>query len=187
MTSAARTIRTNRCLSREEVLRGFAAYDSMVAYLLARRERDEIYRHIQLPKLPDAFSVSLVRLLIEAGSLLPEIQPVRKTVQGDKPDIWITAADGRQLKVEVKATAQQGYQRLSEHDRNADYLIWLSLASGTSDAVDLYVAADPDLASWPKPNIRLREFVSHLRPTCLIVNLEELRCAPWSQRLPART
>jgi hypothetical protein len=150
----------------------------MVATLLELREQDDIYRHIQLPKLPDAFTVSLVRLLIEGGTLLPEVQPVSDVVQGDKPDILITAAHGRRLKVEVKATAQQGYQRLSEHDRTADYLIWLSLASGKSDAIDLFVAADPDLSSWPKANIRLGEFVSHLRPKCVGVDLADLRCAP---------
>jgi hypothetical protein len=155
----------------------------MVATLLALRERDDIYRHIQLPKLPDAFSVSVVRLLIEAGSLLPEVQPVSQVVQGDKPDIRITAADGRRLKVEVKGTAQQGYQRLSEHDRTADYLIWLSLASGISKTVDLYVAADPDLRCWPKANIRLREFVSQLQPLRLGVNLADLQLAPRLQNL----
>lgn len=147
----------------------------MVATMLELRGRDDIYQHLQLPKLPDAFSVSLVRLLIEAGSLLPEVQPVRSVLQGDKPDIRVTAADGRQLKVEVKGTAQQGYQRLSDHDRTADYLIWLSLASGKSNTIDLYVATDPDLRSWPKANIRLREFVSQLKPQCLGVNLEDLR------------
>jgi hypothetical protein len=182
MTVASITARTNRRLSLEEVLRGFAAYDQMVATLLELREQDYIYRHIQLPKLPDAFSVSLVRLLIEAGSLLPEVQPVREVFQADKPDIRITTADGRQLKVEVKGTAQQGYQRLSEHDRTADYLIWLSLASGKSDTIDLYVAADPDLRSWPKASVRLGEFVSHLRPLCLRVNLGDCQAVP---RLPS--
>jgi hypothetical protein len=177
MTATSRTSRTNRCLSREEVLRGFAAYDEMVATLLALRERDDIYRHIQLPKLPDAFSVSLVRLLIESGSLLPEVQPVSQIVQGDKPDIQVTAASGQRLKIEVKATAQQGYQRLSEHDRTADYLIWLSLASGTSSAIDLYVAASPDLSEWPKPGIRLGEFVSRTRPQCFGIDLEGLRAS----------
>ncbi len=80
-------------------------------------------RAIKFPQLPPALTESLVVHLLRTGTILPELREAYLTL-GRGADI-IAKKGEVVVRIEVKATAQKGFQRLSGKDVAADYLVWV--------------------------------------------------------------
>lgn len=80
-------------------------------------------RAIKAPQVPPALTESLAVHLLRAGAILGELREAHFTL-GGLADV-VAGREGNTMKIEIKATAGKGFQRLSEKDIAADYLVWI--------------------------------------------------------------
>jgi hypothetical protein len=137
-------------LSPEEIDRLEGILRSVFAHLIELRKKDGLASHIQNPKIPPIMSESAIiniRSKLFPGS-------IRARRGGDQGDILLEFPDGKQRRVEVKATGEQGYQKFSNKDVTADFLVWIhfgtSLQNGEGGVVMHLVERPGSFLSMPQ-------------------------------------
>lgn len=110
-------------LSPAEIRQLCAVMREVLTYLRGLREREPLARYIKLPQIPPELSESLAFYLLNTRRLIPALQAYGFQ-RGGGADITARRS-GLMRKIEVKATADKGWQRMRKRDVAADYLIWL--------------------------------------------------------------
>jgi len=148
-------------------------------------------RRITYPKLPSAFSESLV---VHCG---PILFPNAKNIHlggGHEADVVFDSSNGTK-KVEVKATGSKEFQQFGPKDVNADFLVWIAFGSvfenEADDTVRIYVLAKPKRAFPDKTKITLARFKKQAagKLACYEAKLSDLidgRVRACSDNLPQR-
>ncbi|MAF81165.1 hypothetical protein CL628_04095 [bacterium] len=83
---------------------------------------------IKAVQVPPALSESIAVLLIRQAKVLPELAGSQVQLDRRRADIIVTR-DSRELRIEVKATGNKGFQRFRKKDIAADYLLWIHFDS----------------------------------------------------------
>ena len=148
-------------------------------------------RRITYPRLPSAFSESLV---VHCG---PTLFPKAKNIHlggGREADVVFDASNGTK-KVEVKATGSKEFQQFGPKDINADFLVWIAFGpvfeKQADDPVRIYVLAKPKRVFPDKTKITLARFKKQAagKLACYEAKLSDLidgRVRACSDNLPQR-
>jgi hypothetical protein len=88
------------------------------------RRKNMIAEKIQLPKIPSSLSESLI---VDLGNRkkLQKVLPCSNFVLSEEQGDVVAELSGREVKIEVKATARSAFQLLSPKDINSDFLVWV--------------------------------------------------------------
>ncbi len=113
-----------RILEAADIRRCFDAYLDVISGIDGVRLTNDMASRVQYPKLPSECTQALLRDLVVAGTVLPELGPINSAAVGTKEADLIVVTDTGRITVEVKATARD-YTELSAGDLQADYFIWL--------------------------------------------------------------
>jgi hypothetical protein len=115
--------------------RCFDGYVEAIHLMDDLRTRNDMAMHLQNTKLPPKCTEALLRDLIVAGIVLPELGPISNAVAGTmQADVVVYG--GRESNVEVKATAAN-YTALSGKDVLADYFVWMDFGTFIADGMIL--------------------------------------------------
>jgi hypothetical protein len=113
--------------------RCFDGYTEAIRLMEDLRTRNDMAMHLQNTKLPTRCTEALLRDLIVAGIVLPELGPISEAVAGtSRADVVVYG--GRESNVEVKATAAN-YTALSGKDVAADYFVWMDFGTFIADGM----------------------------------------------------
>ncbi len=116
--------RKKRLLSVEEMWRVEGFILKVFQYISSLKEQDALAECIQYSKIPPDLSESAVvhlRHRLFPGSL-------DASLGGKHADVLVQYSGGKK-RVEVKATGEWKFQRLSKRDTTADYLVWINFGS----------------------------------------------------------
>ena len=145
-------------LDPESILCLIRLYRKVFDYLEDLRSQDSTASYIQFPKIAPVLSESLAIHLMRSGRLLPQLD--NPIPGGAKADI-LAEEDGRQVKVEVKATGESAFQYFGVKDISADYLVWMHFGAcfrREGNDLAVYVLRSPGLHFHSTGKITLRKF-----------------------------
>lgn len=111
-------------LSKEEIRDLINLLREIFTYFQNLRSRTKLAEKIQFPKIPSVLSESIIYHLISEKKLFEALSD--EVLLGGNADIIIKDHNGKQVKIEVKATGSENFQYLSQKDINCDYLVWVS-------------------------------------------------------------
>jgi hypothetical protein len=145
-------------LSKSQVLELAQIHDEDCEYHNRRLVEKPLSKYTQYPKIPVAYSESLIFYAINDGHLLSEYGPFSKVYlheKSKKSDISALTYDGMNLAIEVKSTGDQEYVSLGQNDYKADWLFWLRR---TGDRCTIIQLASPGThISWRKESATLND------------------------------
>ena len=127
------------------------------------RQRDDLAKFIQYPKIPPRLSESIALHFLRRGEILSRLRNYKFQLgsQRGAPDI-----EGRfkrkSLRIEIKATAVSAFQELKKGDIASDYLIWLHFGNyfvSNESSIHCYCLPRPNHIIRAPAKITLRNFI----------------------------
>ena len=111
-------------LSKKQILELIRIIQDLIKHIDCKKEKFEVAKYIEKPKIPAKLSESLIFHLIEDRKILKE-ERIANCQFGGGADI--KGKSGRsKIKIEIKATTSD-FQQLGEKDVKANFLIWMDL------------------------------------------------------------
>lgn len=138
----ARASRTRAPLTRSEIAELDAALLQAFQTIHNLRQTLVAAKHIKFPPLPPVFSESLV--IVAAQRIFGEEWNAR--YGGKECDVVIQNAAGDTKRVEVKATAEHGFQEFKAKDLRADVLVWVHFGTrfqGGTGPIEITLLSQP--------------------------------------------
>ena len=111
-------------LKKQEIKELLAILTQYFSYFKNVREENPLAELVQYPKLPGLLSESLAYYLLKEKKILEKIGDIKEILHQKEADLY-TMTSEKNIKIEIKGTASEGYQRFTEKDTLSDYLIWI--------------------------------------------------------------
>jgi hypothetical protein len=95
-------------------------------FQIAQRKHNVLAKYIQFPKTPSILSETIALNLLRQKKILPHLQFISGSRVGNKgaADLRLETAI-EPIPVEVKGTADKGFQNLTAKDIQSPYIIWI--------------------------------------------------------------
>lgn len=149
-----------KILSKETIKELIVLLKQVFLYIQELKEKESCASYIQYPKIPKVLSESLCYYFLKEKLILAHLSIQEIIINNNIADL-ILKTNGKDIKVEVKATGISAFQNLGIKDINADYLIWIHFDSyffkNSSDSVEIFIIENPS-QYFPAPiKITLKE------------------------------
>lgn len=115
-------------LSSHEIAKLIELLRDEFAHLESLRRTQPLAAYIQFPKIPSILTESIAERALTKGLVAERLKRAIVRPGGRVADLLVSI-DGRELRVEVKATGASAFQNLGKKDIAADYLLWLDFGN----------------------------------------------------------
>ena len=178
---------TRRLLDEGEIRELIALIRDLFAHQETNRASNPLAKLIQFPKVPSSLSESLAVHLINAGVLMGQLSDgVRAYLSPSGGDVVLSQPTGTDLRIEVKGTAESGFQHLSSKDVDAHVILWFHYGRCFRDGgscVDVYLLINPSRFVPAPGRITLRRLAQLAGSDLTVrrIDLRTLRPPPESE------
>jgi hypothetical protein len=153
-------------LSKSEIKSLVRCLGDASRFITALREREQIAKYVQYPKIPPALSESLAVHALRNGTLLKHQGPFSAVDLGGRvADIIATTTSGKTLRIETKAAGTEEFATFGPKDYEADFLLWLLfgdlIRNGQGGKCRVLVCPSPkDHLPWRKDRVTVTQLKS---------------------------